>query len=213
MLIRPWDAADDETEWRSWLERHDRFGVLAVPHREPGEAPLVLPLHLSWQGDERWIGHLARANPVWPHLEHAGKVRVAFHGAEAFIPGPWRVDDGTPPEAGVPTSYYVAVQFVCRPTIVDDPALLAELLERQLADRQPQGSYAAVVPGQPPYGALLRSIRGLWLDVLSVDAKFKFDDHKPRELRERVSTALEARELPQDRAAAREQRRRGARHP
>ena len=42
-------------------------------------------------------------------------------GDYAYIPTYWRAKAGGPDEDGVPTSYYAAVQFVCRPTVVDDP--------------------------------------------------------------------------------------------
>jgi hypothetical protein len=60
--------------------------------------------------------HLARPNPVWPHLEAAAEVRLAVTGDYAYIPTYWRARAGGPDEDGVPTSYYAAVQFVCRPS-------------------------------------------------------------------------------------------------
>ena len=44
--------------------------MLAVSNLDPARAPLVLPLHFTVAGDELLI-HLARPNPVWPHLEAA----------------------------------------------------------------------------------------------------------------------------------------------
>ena len=86
---------------------------------------------------------------------------------------------GGPDEDGVPTSYYAAVQFVCRPAVVDDPQGKAEILTAQLADFQPEGGHAAVAPGTAPYGRMLPGIRGVRLTVLRVDAKFKYDDANP----------------------------------
>lgn len=207
MLIHPWDAATSEDEWRRWLAEHEPFGVLAVANLDPDEAPLVLPLHLSLV-DTVLVAHLARTNPVWPHLERATRVRVAFHGDYAFIPGYWRAPDATAPADGVPTSYYSAVQFICRPRIVDDPEAKAAILERQLGDLQPEGRHAAVVPGEPPYGTMLGAIRALELEIVEVSAKFKYDDQKPVELRDAVSAALIERDHGLDRAAASQQRRR-----
>lgn len=115
MLIHPWDAATGPAEWQDWLATTGRFGVLAVNNLDPARGPLVLPLHVTVAGDELLM-HLARPNPVWPHLEAAAEVRLAVTGDYAYIPTYWRAKAGGPDEDGVPTSYYAAVQFVCRPT-------------------------------------------------------------------------------------------------
>src|SRR5437879_4218993 len=120
MLIHSWDAALDSAEWQDWLASTDRFGMLAVSNLDPARAPLVLPLHFTVAGGELLM-HQARPNPVWPHLEAAAEVRLAVTGDYAYIPTYWRAKAGGPDEDGVPTSYYAAVQFVCRPTVVNDP--------------------------------------------------------------------------------------------
>ena len=145
---------------------------------------------------------------MWPHLEAAAEVRLAVIGDYAYIPTYWRAKAGGPDEDGVPTSYYPAVQFVCRPTIVDDPEGKVEILTAQLGDFQPEGGYATVAVGEAPYGRMLRGIRGVRLAVLRVDAKFKYDDHNPVEHRQRVIGNLEERGHALDAGAAEQQRRR-----
>jgi transcriptional regulator len=207
MLIHPWDAATDDTEWRHWLESTPHFGVLAVNNADPARAPLVLPLHFALKADEILL-HLARPNPVWPHLQAAREVRLAVTGDHAYVPGYWRAKAGDPDDEGVPTSYYTSVQFVCRPTVVDDPNDKAEILATQLAAFQPEGRHAVLEVDTPPYGPLLSGIRGVRLKVLGVEAKFKYDDAKPVEHRERVIGYLEQRGSWHDIGAARQQRRR-----
>ena len=51
-------------------------------------APLVLPAHFTLAGDEVLL-HLARPNPVWPHLEATAQVRLAVVGDYAYVP-PYR---------------------------------------------------------------------------------------------------------------------------
>jgi transcriptional regulator len=207
MLIHPWDAAIDTAEWQDWLASTDRFGMLAVNNLDCAKAPIVLPLHFTVADDELLL-HLARPNPVWPHLEAANEVRLAVTGDYAYIPTYWRAKAGGPDEDGVPTSYYTAVQFVCRPAVVDDPQIKAEILAAQLADFQPEGRHAAVGVDVPPYGRMLPGIRGIRLTVLRVDAKFKYDDANPVEHRERVVDLLEQRGQGLDSRAATQQRRR-----
>lgn len=182
MLVHPCDAAIDRVEWQRWLASTDRFGILAVNNVDPAQAPLVLPTHFTLAGDELLL-HAARPNPVWPHLEATAEVRLVVIGDYAYVPGYWRAGAGVPDEDGVPTSYYAAVQFVCRPTVVDDAQGKAEILTAQLADMQPEGCHRPVAVDAAPYGRMLANIRGVRLAVLRVDAKFKYDDHKPVEHR------------------------------
>jgi transcriptional regulator len=207
VLIHLWDAALDDAEWQAWLTTTDRFGALAVNNTDPTQAPLLLPTHFTVVGDELLV-HLARPNPAWPHLEAAAEVRLTVTGDYAYIPTYWRDKAGGPDEDGVPTSYYSSVQFVCRPTVVDDAHEKAEILAAQLADMQPEGRHADVTTDSPPYGRMLTGIRGLRLAVLRVEAKFKYDDHNPVEHRERVIDHLEGRDRGLDATAARQQRRR-----
>jgi len=207
MLIHPWDAALASAEWREWLATTDRFGTLAVNNLDPAQAPLLLPAHFTVAGDELLM-HLARPNPVWPHLEAAAEVRMSMIGDYAYIPTYWRAKAGGPDEDGVPTSYYSAVQFVCHPTVVDDPQGKADLLAAQLADMQPEGRHAEVAVDQPPYGRMLPGIRGVRLSIVRVEAKFKYDDHNPVEHRERVIERLGDRDHGFDSRAAAQQRRR-----
>jgi transcriptional regulator len=207
VLIRPWDAALDDAEWQAWLMTTDHFGMLAVNNRSPEEAPVVVPTHFTLAGGELLL-HLARPNPVWPHLEAAAEVRMVVAGDYAFIPSYWRAKAGGPDEDGVPTSYYASVQFVCRPLIVDDAPGKVAILDAQLDAFQPEGGHAVVDVDAPPYGRMLPGIRGIRLEVLRVDAKFKYDDANPVEHRERVIGDLERRGRPLDGAAAAQQRRR-----
>ena len=207
MFIQPWDAALNDSEWREWLNGTDRFGVLAVNNLDPSHAPLVLPTHFTLAGADLLV-HLARPNPVWPHIESAGEVRLTVIGDYAYIPTYWRAKAGGPDENGVPTSYYATVQFVFKPTVIDVPTEKAELLTAQLADFQPEGRHADVSVDSPPYGRMLSGIRGIRLDVLRVEAKFKYDDHNPIDHRERVIGLLGQRDHGLDGGAAVQQRRR-----
>lgn len=207
MLIHPWDAALDTQEWQQWLARTDRFGMLVVNNLDPAQAPLVVPTHFSLAGSQLLL-HLARPNPVWSHLEAASEVRLVVVGDYAYIPGYWRAAVGGPAEDGVPTSYYASVQFVARPSVVDDPADKANILTAQLADMQPEGGHAVVAVDTAPYGRMLSGIRGVRLQVARVEAKFKYDDHKPVEHRERVIDCLQQRDHALDNGVAAQQQRR-----
>jgi transcriptional regulator len=206
MLIHPWDAALDDGEWRAWLDDGHDFGQLIASGADGW--PLVVPTHFCRGEADELLVHLARPNPVWPLVERDPRVTLSVVDDYAFIPTAWRAPQGTPPEQGVPTSYYAAVVLRCQAELVDDPDQKAALLRRQLAHFQPAGSYAEVAVGEAPYGRLLSGIRGLRLHVVGVSVKFKYDDHKPHEHRTAVAAQLQQRALGRDLAARGQQLRR-----
>ena len=72
MLIHPWDAALDTSEWQDWLASTDRFGMLAVNNLDLAQAPLVLPIHFTLAGDDLLItaprGDRRLADPPQPDM-------------------------------------------------------------------------------------------------------------------------------------------------
>ncbi|MGW0806244.1 FMN-binding negative transcriptional regulator [Nonomuraea sp. NPDC002799] len=203
MLIHPWDAARDETEWRDWLTTRD-FGQL-VANGVDGGPPMVVPTHFLFDGDRAIVLHLARPNPIWAALEANPAIVVSVHDDYAFIPGTWRADS---PGEGVPTSYYTSVQLTCLAQIVDDAEAKAEILRRQLAHFQPEGGHGVMAAGEGPYHRMLPGIRGLRLAVTGVRAKFKYDDKRPVEFQGRVAARLAERDRPGDAGARAQQLRR-----
>src|SRR5437867_6570768 len=131
--------------------------------------------------------HLAKPNPIWAALAERPRALLSVFGAYTFIPGHWNQD-----EYGVPTSYYAAVQLACDVEVVDEPARVAAILERQLAHFQPEGQHAPVSTDNR-YGTLLPSIRGIRLTVTDVRAKLKFAAHRSVEHREVVAEKLRER--------------------
>lgn len=202
MLVHPWDAPREDAEWQRWLTRHD-FGQLAV-NGPPGEPPWVQPLHFAYDaGRGEAVTHLARPNPLWSAVAARPEVLLSVVDDYVYVPGPWQADPDMPPEHGVPTSFYAAVQLRCTAHVVDDPAEKAELLNRQLGHFQPAGGSARAAVGEAPYGRQLSGIRGLRLEVTGVRAKFKYAGKRSAEVRERIAARLDDRDGPRD-AAARE---------
>ncbi len=192
MLIHPWDSAHTDDEWVNHVRGGNNFGLLLVPHEDAHEAPFAIPTHFTLVSPSLVLCHLARPNPVWPHLERARSVRFAVTDTDAYVPGKLRVTGDQKPEHGVPTSYFTTVQLVCEVRIIDDEAEKAALLETQLESFETGHDYAAIDSADAPYRRMLPGIRGIELTVIQVDAKFKYDDHKPDELQERVSEHLAA---------------------
>ena len=199
MLVHPWDAPVDDEEWRGWLRRHD-FGQLIAPG-DGRELPVVVPTHFLYDGATTVRLHLARPNPVWPLLAERPRAMLTVVDDYAYVPTGWQAAPGTPPELGVPTSYYATVQLSCDVRIVDDPAGKATILTGQLRHHQPEGGYAEPDPAAEHVRRLLPGIRGLELTVTAVRAKFKFGGNKSPEHRALLADHLAERAGPGDAAA------------
>lgn len=191
MFIRRHDAPLSDDEWHVFLAEHD-FGELIAPGAGR-DLPIVVPTHFIYDGDRTVLLHLAKPNPVWEALAERPRALLSVFGAYTYIPGHWNQD-----EYGVPTSYYAAVQLACDAEIIDEPAEVAAILERQLAHFQPEGKHAPVQPGDNRYGELLGSIRGIRLAVTDVRAKFKFGANRTVEHRQAVAAKLAERGRPLD---------------
>src|SRR6266480_2261155 len=192
MLIHRHDEPLTDAEWRDFLKTHD-FGDFIVPGAPTRDLPIVVPTHFIWDGDKTVLLHLARINPVWKAIEERPRALLSVFGAYAYVPGHWNQD-----EYGVPTSYYAAVQLACDAEVIDDPARVAAILERQLQRFQPEGRHAPVEPGDNRYGNLLGSIRGIRLTVTDVRAKLKFGANRTVEHRKAVAAKLAERDRPLD---------------
>ena len=191
MLIHRHDAPLDEAEWRAFLKEHD-FGELIAPGTGR-DLPIVVPTHFIWDGKDEVLLHLAKPNPVWAALAERPRALLSVFGAYAYVPGHWNQD-----EYGVPTSYYAAVQLACDAEVIDEPARVAAILERQLAHFQPEGRHAPVEPGDNQYGRLLGSSRGIRLSITDVRAKLKFGANRTVEHRQVVAEKLAERGRPLD---------------
>ena len=201
MLIRPHDAPRSDDEWKRILLEHD-FGHVVAPG-SGRDLPVAVPTHFAFDGEDVALVHFARDNPVWDALAERPRALLLVAADYVYVPSDWNAGEEAPPEWGVPTSYYAAVQCECDVETVDEPDALADLLARQMARFQPEGGHAPVTAGDNPYGRQLKAIRGARLRVTGVRAKLKYGGNRPAEHRERVALRLGERDGPMD-AAARE---------
>jgi transcriptional regulator len=199
VLIHPWDAVPEE-RWRGLLTG-PTFGQLVTAGLVDGY-PVVVPTHFTFDGDRTVLLHLARPNPVWKALESDPAVVLSVATSYAYVEAAWNADEGTPPELGVPTSYYTAVQLRGHAEVVDDPEAKAMILRTQLAHLEPPGSTRNPVSTEGTDGRLLPGIRGIRIDVREVLAKTKYGGNKSVEHRRSVAARLRERGQGLDEAAA-----------
>jgi transcriptional regulator len=211
MLVRPHDAPLSDAEWKTLLAEHD-FGQFIAPGRDR-EFPVIVPTHFAFDGDRTVLTHFSKANPVWEALRERPRAALSIVADYVYVPSDWNAGEEAPPEYGVPTSYYAAVQVFGDVETVDEPDALADLLARQMRHFQPQGGHAPVEAGDNPYGRQMPAIRGVLLRFTDVKAKLKYGGNRPPAHRERVAALLAERAGPMD-AEARGHllRRLGGRH-
>jgi transcriptional regulator len=199
MLIHPWDEATRE-EWQGVLARVD-FGQLVTAGHVDGY-PVVVPTHFLYDGEDTVLLHLARPNPVWKALEADPHVVLSLTGDYAYVEAEWNANEGTDPARGVPTSYYTAVQLLCRAEVVDDPEEKAAILAEQLTHFEPADSTRATPTADDESDRRqLPGIRGLRLHVEAVRAKMKYGGNKTPEHRHEIADHLTERDGSMDAAA------------
>jgi transcriptional regulator len=199
VLVHPWDAPIDDSEWRGWLLRHD-FGQLIAPG-DGRDLPVVVPTHFLYDGATTVRLHLARPNPVWAALRERPRALLTVVDDYTYVPADWQAEPGTPPELGIPTSYYATVQLSGDVEVVDDPAATTEILRAQLRHLEPSGGYLEPDATHEHYRRRLPAIRGLVLTVTGVRAKFKFGGNKEPAHRQLLADHLAERNGPADAAA------------
>ncbi len=206
MLIHPWDAGQDESEWVGFV-RAQGFGHLVAAGRGR-DVPIVVPTQFVLVDAASVVLHLARPNPIWGALQENPAVVLSVAGDWAYVPAAWKAIGGEDPRMGVPTTYYAAVQLIADATVVDDPAQKAAILRTQLGCVQPDSSIPTDVADPLEHGRTLNGIRGLRLAVREVRAKFKYGGNVDAAHRAAVAQRLAERDGPGDAAALRHLRRR-----
>jgi transcriptional regulator len=191
MFIPRADAARSDAECWDFLAAQ-RFGQLIAPGRGR-EFPVVVPTQYAVD-DGVIVLHLARPNPVWSTLAEHPVAVLSVAGDWAYIPGRWKAIGAEDPGAGIPTTYYAAVQAFCDVEIVDGPELL-DVLRTQLAVVEPS------LPDPAQHASQLAAIRGLVLRPRELRGKFKYGGNVDSAHRTAVAARLVERNGPGDAAA------------
>ncbi|GAA4236914.1 transcriptional regulator [Streptosporangium album] len=197
MLIHPWDSTTEDEALD--FVRANEFGHLIAAGRDR-EIPVVVPTQFVLADDRTILLHLARPNPIWTAMKENPTVLLSLAGDWAYVPGAWKALPGVEdPRMGVPTTYYAAVQLVCRAEVVTDPDGKAEILRAQIARLEVDGDLAD--PAE--HARLLPGIQGLRLRIERVSGKFKYGGNADEPHRRHIAGQLAERGGPGDAAARR----------
>jgi transcriptional regulator len=163
------------------------FAVLFSASKDGEPLATHLPLLLREEG--RLIGHMARANSHWRHLDGA-RVLAVFSGPHAYISPEWY---GSMPN--VPTWNYVTVHATGTCRILQESAALVDVL-RELsgfmeADSPIPGALSAPAhPDHAYYMAEVPAIVGFEIHVDRLEGKAKLGQNRSRKDREGAVAGL-----------------------
>jgi predicted FMN-binding regulatory protein PaiB len=174
--------------------REQRHGTLvATP---PDGYPSVSLLPFVKTGDSIEL-HCVQADPTFAALRRNPRVTFLVSDYLTWTPHDF-VDER---DAGRATLHFRAVAFECDATWSTEPADVAAALARLLASYEPEGAYEAIGDGEF-YGARLRRLAALRLEVRATRAKFKVGPAVPDARKRDVARRIRARGRPEDARAA-----------
>jgi transcriptional regulator len=154
---------------------------------QSADGPLAshLPLLLDSEHN-RLLGHFARANPHWNHLDGQAVLAI-FHGPHVYISPTWYEVPNT-----VPTWNYcvVHVRGICQ--IIEDRQQTREILERTVqtyeSDKPNPWSIEQVDPAF--LDKLLSSIVAFTISIESIEGKWKLSQNHDEPRKRRVIDKL-----------------------
>lgn len=174
MYLPPQFKTEDRDHALALMRAHP-FASLISPDEAGLPYVTHLPLHVQEEGAELvLLGHVARPNPHWRHLQARPQAVVTFLGPHAYMsPSVY------PDLARVPTWNYLAVHCAVQATLVDSAEAKDALLKKLIGDHEP--AYAAQWRslGQDYAHKMLAGIVAFELRVTALQCKLKLNQHRP----------------------------------
>ncbi|MGQ0709537.1 MAG: FMN-binding negative transcriptional regulator [Rhodoferax sp.] len=160
------------------LVREQPLATLVVAHQGALHVNHI-PLYLEPTRGEHGtlVGHMARANGLWPLLPQAAV--AVFHGPQAYVSPSWypsKAVDGKQ----VPTWNYATVHAHGSLSSFDDPAELRSALQALTHSQEAQRSPAWALEDAPAdyMAKLLRAIVGIRLEVQRWEGVWKMGQNR-----------------------------------
>jgi len=151
-----------------------------------------LPLHRPPDADaaapnlQRLLGHLARGNPQWQHLQSQPRAVVTFLGPHAYMSPSVYAD-----LERVPTWNYIALHATVQITLVHAEDDKDRLLKCLIGDHEPAYADQWRALAETYTTRMLSAIVGLEMDVIEWQCAAKVNQHRP-EARDAMLAAYRA---------------------
>lgn len=186
MYIPPAFEEMDPAKLHDFIEAHS-FGVLIDTH--DGESMAThLPFLLERDAGPHGclVGHIAKANSQWRHLE-GQRVLVVFSGPHTYVSPTWYEEENL-----VPTWNYIAVHAYGTCRLVHDQEGLTRILAASVA------TFEKSMPkpwnldsSSETFQKLVKAIVGFRIEIDRLEGKWKLNQNHPEERRRKVIRALE----------------------
>ena len=167
------------------IRRYD-FGLLIC---ETEDGPMATHLPFILDGDHL-VAHMARANPHWQAFSADKQVLVVFQGPHCYVSPRWY--ESVP---AVPTWNYVAVHVTGTPKLVEDLGAV-KAGQAALVDHYEQGALRLEDQGEDYVTGMARAIVSFRIPIERIEGKFKLNQNKSAEQRQKVIAELEKSDDP-----------------
>jgi transcriptional regulator len=177
----------DSTTLCDFIEQYS-FGLLVSQvDGEPFASHLPLRLDRSAGPNGALLGHMALANPQWRQAD-GQTVLAIFSGPHAYVSPSWYEAENV-----VPTWNYVTVHVYGTFHLLQEQAL-ATLLQDLVT------TYEGSLPQPWPFQAdsdfarkMMKAVAGFRIEISRIEGKWKLNQNRPREQREKVVRVLRNR--------------------
>jgi len=186
MYVPPHFAEKDLSQLHDAIERHSFATLISQNGGELEASHLPLLLDRSSGSSGTLLGHMAKANLQWRRA--AGqKVLIIFSGPHAYISPQWYQATEV-----VPTWNYVAVHAFGRLELIEDAAATKQLLDNMVAVFE-SGQPRPWQMNEPAefVERLLRQIVAFQIPIDRLEGKWKLNQNRPADQRQRVIDLLE----------------------
>jgi len=182
------------------FEAIERYSFATLVSQADGELTAShLPLLLDRTSGENGalLGHMARANTQW--REAAGQEMLAiFSGPHVYVSPTWYEATQV-----VPTWNYVAVHAYGRLELIEDQAEVESLLNRMVNVYEAGQSRPWQLNESPEFvDRMLKQIVAFRIPITRLEGKWKLNQNRPAEQRQRVIDVLSQRQDENSQAVA-----------
>lgn len=166
--------------------RANPFAIL-VSSADDAPCATHLPVFVDRKEDHLVLrGHVARANPHWPHLELNPTCMTIFHGPHAYVSTSNYVT-----RENVPTWNYGAVHVYGNARTFSSPDDLQDVLHQLIGTFEPAYAEQWGSLSDTYRERMLSHIVGIEIAVTKIEAKFKLSQNRTKEEQTNVITSLE----------------------
>jgi transcriptional regulator len=174
-MYQPPQFRSDDPAIAAELMRRHSFATLVSTDDQGVPFVTHLPLHLE-QREGRFVllGHVAKPNPHWRHLQAWPQGLAMFMGPHAY-----QSPRIYPDAQRVPSWNYLAVHCKVRARLIESAEAKDALLKKLIADHEPAYAQQWLSLPEDYTRKMLAGIVGLEFEVLEWACKLKVNQHRP----------------------------------